>query len=781
MFSNYLRITFRRLLQHKGVSFITIAGLAIGMASCILILLWVTDELSYNTFNKNLDRIFLVPQVQHYETSGDLTVSPTPMVLAKELKESFPEVKQSTRYEPWLGSKILTRGDQHLNAEIHFADPSFFDIFTFHFIRGDRKTALNDPHSIVLTESLARKLFGSGDALGQTVTIDGKADLKVTGILEDVPHNSDIRFEGIAPTILLKEYGVQTGVWGSNMILTYVLLHNAQQATALSAKIKNFMKEKSDPARGTLFLFPFKELHLYSISGSGGRINQVIIFSIVALFTLAIACANFVNLATARSATRSTEVGIRKAIGASRRQVALQFFSESALLTIVALAIALFIVSISLPFFNEIARKNLSLQNINVLGGLLILGLVVVTSLLAGVYPAFFLSAFQPASLAQKRGGVKSRGLSLKTVLVVVQFAISIALIASTLIIHNQMRFMLDRNIGLDRDNILYFSLSDNLRLHVADVKSELLKDPNILDATACSHIPLFIYSNGGGWSWEGKPPDRDELISQTFVDYDYLATFGIGLQEGRFFSRDHPGDASSSVVVNRSFERLMGNGAAVGKVLTRGKSSSTIIGVVNDFNFLNLHNQIGPLAIFLGNNEEILSLRVRTAGLNSTLAHIGRVVHAVDPGFVLNAQWLDETYRGMYSDEERLEQMINAFALIAIVISCMGLYGVTLNAVESRTKEIGIRKVCGASLREIVLMLSKEAVTWIFLGSFIAGPAAYYFMHSWLQSFAYRTDVGVGVFLLAAGGTAALALLTISYQAVRAGMSNPVEALRYE
>jgi len=781
MFSNYVKVAVRNLLRYKGYSLITIVGLAIGMASSILILLWVLDELSYNSFNENIDRVCLVPQVQHYETTGDFPVSPTPMALAEALKADVPGIQSSTRYEPWLGTRTIVRGKKSFDAEIHFADPSFFDIFTFHFIRGNRKTALDDPHSIVLTVSSAKRMFGEEDPLGKTVTMDNKVSLTVTGILEDVPHNSDIRFEGLAPTSLLKEYHVDTAGWGSNMIMTYVLLRDPRQMNELSASIKDFMKKKAGPERGTLFLFPLSDLHLYSIKGSGGRINQLIIFSIVAFFTLFIACINFVNLATARSTRRSVEVGVRKVVGASRRQLAIQFFTESAVLMFISLALALLVVEIFLPYFNGIADKNLRLQDVGLESVLLIVGLVTVTGLFAGMYPALFLSAFKPTSLVKKMAAGKPRVFSLRTSLVVLQFAISISLIVGTLIINSQLKFIENKDIGIQRSNVLYFSLTDNLRSHIDNVKTELLRNPDILSVSATSNLPLFIYSNGGGWSWAGKPPDRNELVSVTSVDDDYLSTFGIKLKEGRFYSKDRPGDGSSSIVINERFAKLMGDGSAVGKEVTRGDYSATVVGVVKDFNFINLHNEIGPLAILLNKNWNVLSLRVAGNKLDGTIAYIRRVVQAADPSFVFQYQWLDQSYREMYTDEQRLEDMINSFALLAILISCLGLYGVTLHAVETRTKEIGIRKVCGASAREIIVMLSGESLRWMVLANAIAWPVAYYFMHNWLQKFAYRTDPGIDVFLLAGGITLAIALLTIGYQALRAAMSNPVEALRYE
>ena len=397
MLKSYFKIAFRNLFKNKLYSFINIAGLAIGMAACILILLWVTDEINFNTFNKNIDKIFAVPQTQHYQTIGDFTVLNTPLGLAKVLKADYPEISQIARYAPYMGNALISYKDKSFSERSTFVDPQFLKMFTFDLVEGDKNTALNDPHSILLTQDMAKKYFGNEDPMGKILRFDNRVDVKVSGVLKNIPHNSDLDFNYLCPINLLKDFGVDVNQWGNNNLFTFVILKDASQYKALSAKIKDRLrKQYGDPTAGKLFLFPFKDYHLYSITGSGGKIKDVMIFSIIALFILIIACINFMNLATARSAKRATEVGIKKVIGATRTQIAKQFFGESILLTFISLIFALLIAEILLPFFNEIARKHLVFNNLPFSTIVLILGITLFTGILSGLYPAFFLSSFKP-------------------------------------------------------------------------------------------------------------------------------------------------------------------------------------------------------------------------------------------------------------------------------------------------------------------------------------------------------------------------------------------------
>lgn len=783
MLKNYIKIAFRNILRNKLYSFLNIAGLAIGMAACVLILLWVSNELSYNSFNKNLDRIFLVAQTQHYQTIGDFTVEPTPMPLAQTLKLDYPEIRYATRYEYFFGKSLLTRGQTSFNERLNFADSSFFRIFTFHFIEGDPATALADPNSIVLTESTAKKLFGDEDPLGKELRLNEKVNVKVTGIIEDVPDNSDLQFDGLVPTYLLKAYGFGDAFesWNSNMITTYVLLRSAKEAHKLTQEISGLMKKVgNDPTAGKLFLFPFKDYHLHNLTEKGGKIEDVILFSIVALFILIIACINFMNLATARSARRATEVGIKKVVGATRLQIARQFFGESVLVTLISLVIALFLVEIFVPSFNEITGKSLSLFQMNLASIVSILLVTVVTGLLAGIYPSVFLSSLKPVSMLKKAGSDIPGRFSLRRILVVIQFAISIALIIGTSIVYMQMKYIQNKNLGMTLDNVVYFQPSDVLSKETARLEEQLKENANVLGVTSVSNLPISIYENGGGWSWEGMPANQNALVSDERCDYGYLKTFGVSLKEGRFFSREHPADDTSSVVINESFAKLIGKKSPVGMELSYGRPYR-VIGVVRDFNFVNLHSRIGPLAVFYSPQSTLMCVRVNGTDLPETLDFIDRRCKSVDPGFVFNYHFVNKTFERMYASEQRLGKIIGAFSLLAVIIASFGLFGLASFAAEARTKEVGIRRVLGASVPGVILLLSRELIALVLVGNIIAWPVAYYFMQKWLQTFAYRIDMNLLLFILAAVVALIIAAITTGYQAVKAATTNPVESLRYE
>ena len=783
MLLSYLKIAVRNIFKNKLYSFVNITGLAIGMAACILILLWVTDEINYNGFNKNLDKIFTIPQTQHYQTIGDFTVAPTPIPLAPALKEEIPEIEYITRYESYLGKSKITYDDKTFNQQVNFADPDFFKMFSFDFIEGDKENALKDPSSIIITEEMALKYFGNEDPIGKTLRMDDKYDLRINGIVKNVPKNSDIQFDMLIPITMLENYGYNMNNWGSNMLITYVMLKNPYQYTDISKKIENRLKKELDASTaGRLFLFPFSKLHLYSIRGSGGRIETVIIFSVIALFILIIACINFMNLTTARSAKRSTEVGIKKVVGATRSQIAKQFFGESILLTFISLVFSLLIVELFLPYFNDISHKALTLSQVSFTTILLVLSITIVTGILSGIYPAIFLSSFKPIGTLKSKITSGTSRFSLRRVLVVLQFAISIILIIATSVVFLQLHFILNKNLGLDKDNIVYLNLSSELQKKPVELKNELLRNSKIKDASVSNLLPIQVYSNGGGWSWEGKDPNEDELVSSMSADNDFLKTYNIKLKEGRFYSKEYPADDSLSIVINESFEKLMGFQNAVGKILSRGDNYHVnIIGVVKDFNFIQLQNKIGPLVIFPESTPRYLSLKINSAGLSETLGFIENTCKKFDSKFVFDYDFIDKTYEKIYESETTLGKIFNSFALLAIIISCLGLLGLASYVAELRTKEIGIRKVLGASVGGIVFSLSKEFIKWVLIANIIAWPVAYYFMNNWLQDFAYRIGISWWIFVLSGGIALMIALATISVQAVKAAVANPVESLRYE
>ncbi len=782
MIKNFLKVAFRNILKQKSYSFLNIAGLATGMAACILILLWVTDEFSFDKFHQNLDRIYLVAQTQHYGAKGDFTVSPTPAPLAPVLEEEYPEIELATRYSPYLGESTIQYGDKLFNERLDVADQQFLDIFTLNFLAGDPSTALGQPYTLIISESIAKKYFGGQNPLGESMTVDKKFDFKVTGVFEGIPSNSSIDTTMLTNYLSLKDIGYNLENWGSNQLFTYVLLNENASPIEVSKKIKGRIQQEIDATTaGDLFLFPFKDYHLHSISGEGGRIESVIIFSIIAGFILLIACINFMNLATARSAKRSMEVGIKKVVGATRIEVGRQFLGEAFIYTFMALILALILVNFALPYFNDISGKQLSLWEIAAPVIWIFAGITMLTAVASGLYPALFLSSIRPVSVLRgSKGGGKGNAAMRKT-LVVFQFAVTISLIIATTVVYFQLKHMRSKDIGLRKDNIVYFELDNETRPQAEALKQELASSPSIKSVTLLSHIPIQVYSNGGGFEWRGKDPETDELVTFLRTDYDFAETFGLELLAGRYFSRDHPSDAANSLVINETFAKLTGLDPVVGEIISRGDSKFTIIGVVKDFNFTSVRGEIGPLAINLTQYPQYVFMNVSGQDLQKTISDIEDIYKHFNKSTALEYSFLDETFEATFRSERRQGKIFNAFAALAVIISCFGLLGLISFVAEQKRKEIGIRKVLGAKVSGIVFHLIKEFLVWVLLANLIAWPVAYYFMKNWLSGYSYRIDMQPWFFVAAAVLTVLIAVFATGYQSIKAAMTDPVHTLKYE
>ncbi len=781
MLKNYLKIAFRNIIKNKIYSFINIFGLAVGLAATILILLWVMDELSYNDFNKNLDQIYLVPQTQHYKNMGDFTVSATPTALAPYLKSEYPGIEYATRYTAFGGERTVSYADKNFTEMMRYADPDIFKIFSFTFIEGRPESALSVPNSVVITKEVAEKFFGNLDVLGKTFKVDGNYDFKITGVINNIPDNSDIKFDLLASMKALDNFHADLNNWGSNRLNTYVLLKKGVSYTEESKKIKAVLQQHIKSATaGDLFFFPFKDFHLYSISGTGGRIKTVELFSIIALITLLIACINFMNLSTARAAKRTTEVGIKKVVGATRIQIAKQFFGEALVLTFISLLLAMLLVELFLPVFNQIAEKNLSLGNLSTGSILLIIGLTFLTGVISGLYPALYLSSFKPLSILKKGGKTGTGHVSLRKVLVVFQFGISIFLIVSTLIVSMQHAYLINKNLGFDKQNIVYFPVNDNVKANIGSIKSELLRNTNIKDVSYASDIPFQIYSNGGGWTWNGKDSKQDVLISFFGVDYDFTKTFNIKMDKGRFFSTSFPSDTVNNVIINETFANIIGGKNIIGTVLSDGNQHYNVVGVMKDFNYTNLFTKTGPLLIYVSNSTRFVFVKV-SSNLPKAVDYIKKVYTEFNPGFPLQYHFLDEAYEESFKSEMRLSRIFNDFAVLAIIISCLGLFGLASFVAEQKTKEIGIRKVLGASSFNLVKNLTAQFLTWVVIANIIAWPAAYYYLGNWLDDYPYRINLSIWLFVASGILALIIAVLTVGFQAIKAANANPVKSLRYE
>jgi putative ABC transport system permease protein len=770
------------MLKQKSYSFLNIAGLATGMAACILILLWVTDEFSFNKFHEKLDQIYLVAQTQHYGARGDFTVSPTPAPLSPALEKEYPEIELAARYSPYLGESTIQYKDKIFKERLDVADQQFLDIFTLNFLYGNPATALSEPYTLIISESISKKYFGTRNPLGESFTVDKELSFKVTGVFEDLPSNSSIDTMMLTNYISLKDIGYNLENWGSNQLFTYVLLNENASPNEVSKKIKGRLQQEINAATaGDLFLFPFKDYHLHSLSGEGGRIESVIIFSIIAGFILLIACVNFMNLATARSAKRSMEVGIKKVVGATRIDVGRQFLGEAFIYTFMALILALILVNFSLPYFNGISGKELSLSKLTTGVVWIFIGISVLTAVISGLYPALFLSSINPVSVL-KGSRIGGRGNALlRKVLVVFQFAITISLIIATSIVYFQLQHMRSKDIGLRKDNIIYFELDNETRPHAEALKNELISKPNIKSATLLSHVPIRVYSNGGGFEWRGKDPEKDELVTFLRTDYDFPETFGVELASGRFFDREYPTDETNSMVINETFAKLTGLDPVVGEIISRGNNHYTVIGVVKDFNYTSVRGEIGPLAINLTRNPQYVFMNVAGNELEKTIADIEDVYKRFNKSTALEYSFLDETFEATFRSERRREKIFNSFAVLAIIISCFGLLGLISFVAEQKRKEIGIRKVLGAKVSSIAYHLIKEFLAWVLLANLIAWPVSFYFMKNWLSGYAYRIEIQPWFFVGAALLAAAIAVFTTGYQAVKAALTDPVNTLKYE
>ncbi len=785
MIKNFIKIALRNIKKHKGYSFINITGLAIGMACCLLITIWVLDELSYDRFHQNAENLYRVEENQDY-SGREYHVNVTPYPLAPALKDEIPEIEEATRYV-WAGGKLLRYKDMaFFENNIRSVDPSFLKMFAFPLSHGTMETALDSPYSLVISQEMKKKYFGADDPLGQTITVNNQYEFTVTGVLETLPHNSILQFDFLIPYEFLTVTKATNPSFGANSILTFVRIQDNATEFQVNDKIREFIKARNPQSSTTLLLMPFTRIHLHAYFGwdrDPGAIQYVYIFSIIAMFVLLIACINFMNLSTARSANRAKEVGLRKVVGAQKHHLIRQFYGESVVYAFIALVFAIILVSILLPVFSRLAGKELTWSVAGI--GPMLLGLIVLTILsgvLAGSYPALFLSTFQPVKVL--RGGLKSGAASstFRRILVVVQFSLSILLIIGTTIVYKQLSYMKQKSLGWDKEQLLYVILRGNIGESYEALKTELTKDSRILGVSASSHIPTNIGSNSGGADWDGRDPELNVLISTSSVDFDYIETLKIEMAEGRSFSKEFPADLTTSFIVNEEVAKIMDKESVVGERFSFQGRDGTIVGVMKNFHFQSVRSTIEPLAIAISpENFQVLLIRFAPGNLAASTKYLEDTWKRIVPNYPLEFTFLDERVDQMYRTEERIGALLKYFAILAVLIACLGLFGLASFTAEQRTKEIGIRKILGASAPNITLMLCKEFFILVFLSNVVAIPAAYFLMQNWLRGYAYRTTLNGIVFLAAMAVALTIALITVSFQAIRAALANPADSLRYE
>ncbi len=798
---NYGKIALRKLRRQRVYSFINIAGLAVGLAACLLILLWVKDELSYDAYHEKADRIYRVG-LSGSRDGASKELALAPFASAPAFAAEIPEVETYARLF-YAEPLAAVEGRKIDLTDIYFTDPGFFDLFTHRFLAGEPSTALALPGALVLTEETARKLFGRTDVLGRTVNFDNAYDLKVTAVIRNVPANSHFRFKGLASlaTIATRpEIRPYVEDWLRLTGWVYLLLRDGAAPGAVEAKmaavtLKHAGNEFSGPGGvGDFRLRPLASIHLRSHTMGeiepNGDIRYVYAFSLIAAFILVLACVNFMNLSTARSAGRGREVGLRQVLGARRANLVLQFLGESVLLTAVAAAFAVLLVVLALPAFNRLAGKGIGPSSL--LGGgtpFLLAGLVLLTGVLGGCYPALYMSAFRPVAVLKGMVGKGLKRGSFRSILVVFQFTISIVLMACTWIILAQTSYMKTQGLGFDKDQVLVVRVRDEAaRRGAAALASDLKSSPNVRDTALTGGVPggitssMFIHM-------EGRPEQENFPVDFIWSDHDFVKTYGITIVRGRDFSRSRTSDANGVYLVNEAAARRMGWGDdAVGRKIGNDRNAlKEIVGIMKDFHTESLKEPIAPLVVRLAGPEELaprtqfLSLKLRGGGIPATLAFVkSKWAQRSERGFEFF--FADQRFDSLYRSEERFGRIIAAFSVMAIFVACLGLFGLASYAAEQRTKEIGIRKVLGASEAGLVAHLSKDFLKWVLLANAIALPSAYLIAtRLWLVKFAYRSTPGIFLFAAVAGLSLVIAFLTVSGQTVRAALANPADSVRYE
>lgn len=787
MLKNYLRISLRNIKIHRSYSFINIMGLAIGIACCMLIILWVKEEFNFDRFHENADNIYIVPLTIHSADGRATTVKNSAGPLGEELKNNFPEIKNYVRFTLFPSEFLIHyEGEKFREKNIYMVDNSFFEIFSFPLIRGNPQTALSNPNAIVLTQRMAEKYFANENPLGKTIKLNNKYNFTVTGVLDEAPHNSSIKFNFLLPFSFCREFISDTTRWGQNYFTTYILTKNGTNASELKNKIGLHLQNAGiglSPS-SKYSIFPLTKFHLYNLDGSEGRIKTVKIFILISIFILFIACINFMNLSSARGIKRAKEVGVRKTFGATKKNLIKQFLFESVIISLYAFLTAVLILILVLPISTQITDKVIhpqALLNWSLLP--LFLGIIAVVGLLSGFYPAFFLSTFNNSEVLKGKLTGRMRHSGIRNGLVVFQFLISIGMIFSTLIISDQLHYMMNKDLGYEKEHLIYIPMNEKITEEYQAFKDEVSKNPDVFNITATSDPPTDYSISSGAFRWEKKDPGAVNIFYIAAVDFDFVETFGIKMKYGRSYSHEHITDKTESILINEEAARIMGFKDPIGKKLTWGnKGDFTIIGVVENYHFKSLDHPIEPLVLpYYPRWFGTIFFRLRSSDVRKTIESLNETYRSFKTGYPFEFKFLDSEYNALYKSYQRQNLIFKYFSTLAIIISCIGLFGLSSFALEQQTKEIGIRKVLGASIKGIITQLMSNFLKWVILGSLIAWPIAYFAMNKWLQNFAYRVNIGLWIFVISSFLAFLMALLTISYQTIKAATANPIDSLRYE
>lgn len=786
MIRNFIIIAWRNLLRKKSFSFINITGLAIGMAAATLILLWIQHEVSYDNFHEKKDRLYQA--WNRYTADGKTGCwNNTPKPLAIAISQDYPEVEKTARVN-FLPPVKIDVGDKRFYGRGKIVDSSFLEMFTFPVVKGNSTTALNDVTSIVLTDKLAKTIFGDTDPIGKILKLDNSDNFKVSAVVKTPPANSQFEFEFLLPWSYMRLKGWDDGYWGNNSIATYVLLKKGSTLASIEPKLKTLRKkyDKEDPKIET-FLYPMSRWRLYGSfengKESGGRIEIVRLFGIIAAFILLIACINFMNLSTARSEKRAKEVGIRKVVGAQKKSLLAQFLGESVMLAFIAGIIALIIVQFALPSFNKLVDKKLFINFGSPFFWLSGFAFVTITGVLAGSYPAVFLSSFKPASVL--KGSLKAANalVTPRKVLVIAQFSFAIILIIATIIVRQQINNAQARQTGYSKDNLVYHFTEGESAKNYTLIKNELLATGTAVSVTMTSAPVTEGWSNTWGLQWQGKDPKDRTPINRFCADDAVTKTLGLQLVAGRDFDlKNFPTD-SNAALLNESAVKHMRLKEPLGQIIKDMGQDWHVVGVIKDFIINSPYHPLEPMFI-AGAKGWFNVIHIKLNGKNSidkNIAALKSVFKKYNPEYEVNYRFADEEYARKFDDEKRTGTLASLFALLTIVISCLGLFGLSSYMAENRIKEIGVRKVLGASVTDITMLLSKDFLKLVLVSFIIAAPVAYWAMYTWLQNYPYRVSIHWWVFTIAGLSAVLIALITVSFQAIKAAVANPVKSLRTE
>ncbi|MBA4053229.1 MAG: ABC transporter permease [Marivirga sp.] len=793
MIRHYIKIALRSLIRSKGYSLINIGGLAVGMTVAILIGLWIHDEISFNTYYNNYDRIARVT-LQGVNNGEVFTSEQMSIPIGKELLSSFSQDFEHVVMSSWTSEHIVAAGENKFTMEGNFLSPEAPEMLTITMLKGTRN-GLRDPSSVMLSESAARILFGDADAIHKTIKIDNRLDVIVTGIYEDFPHNTqfrDMKFMAPWDLYLSSNDFVKNNQnnWTNSQWQILAQISSKANFEDVSAKIKNIILKhvpQAEPLKINVFLNPMSRWHLYAdwykTGKAEGRIESVRLFGIIGVFVLLLACINFMNLSTARSEKRAKEVGVRKAVGSVRRQLMSQFFSESLLVVLFSFLLSLALVQSSLPFFNELADKKITILWSNPLFWLLGVAFSLITGVVAGLYPSLYLSSFNPVKVLKGTYSAGRLASIPRKALVVVQFTVSIALIVGTIVIFNQIQYAKNRPIGYDRSGLLTIALNTpDLFGRYNVLRDELLSTKAVIEMSTSSAPATDMNFRSSGFEWEGKDPGFHENFGTIAVTHDFGRTVGWQFTDGRDFSRDHASD-SLGMVINETAVKYMNIKDPVGKIVKRGDTPYKILGVIKDMVMDSPYEPVYQTIFILDYNwASVINIKLNPAqNASESIAQIERVFKKFNPGSPFDYKFSDQQFSLKFASEERIGKLATFFAILAIFISCLGLFGLASFMAEQRTKEIGVRKVLGASMINLWLMLSKDFMFLVIISLFIASPLAYYFMNNWTQKYTYHTEISWWVFAVSGAGAFIITILTVSYQSIKVSLANPVKSLRSE